>query len=124
MGERSKLRKLEIKSINEAIAILNSDDAKDTMDKSFKSQGYLLFQKSAKGVRTRRAIEVIRQAGTISKDTRLVHLVMRVMQQKGHFDEVIEAIDKMVEDLKEEESEDLDKKETCEIDREDNTKDA
>merc|ERR1719261_8128 len=43
--ERKKLRKLEIASINKAIAILNSDDARDTMKKSFESQGYLLLQK-------------------------------------------------------------------------------
>merc|ERR1719324_714294 len=48
--ERKKLRTLEIASINKAIAILNSDEARDTMKSSFKSQGYetLLLQKSGK----------------------------------------------------------------------------
>merc|ERR1711904_511980 len=53
--ERKKLRTLEIKSINDAIAILNSDEARDTMKSSFKSQGYLLLQKSSKSVVRQRA---------------------------------------------------------------------
>jgi len=126
--ERSKLRTLELKSISEAIAILNSDDAKDTMDKSFESQGYTLFQKSASRAikqRTNRAFEVLRQAGDRSKDTRLAQLAVRVKTlQKGALDEVIKKIDEMVETLKEEEEEDLKNKEQCESEREDNTKEA
>jgi len=131
--ERSKLRRLELKSISEAIAILNSDDAKDTMDASFKSQGYLLLEKStekssARGAiqrRAKRAYELLHQASSTSKDTRLALLAMRVkMQQQGHFDEVISAIDKMVETLKEEEEKDLENKEQCESEREENTKEA
>merc|ERR1719155_33287 len=46
--KRKELRTGEIAAINEAIGILNSDEARDTMKKSFSSQGYLLLQKSAK----------------------------------------------------------------------------
>merc|ERR1719199_2318071 len=59
--ERKKLRTLEIASINKAIAILNSDEARDTMKSSFKSQGYLLLQKSGKSAVRQRAVEMIRK---------------------------------------------------------------
>jgi len=52
-------------------------------------------------------------------------LAMQVMmQKKGHFDKVIEAIDKMVEDLRSEEGDDLENKEDCESTREEETADA
>jgi len=127
-SERSKLRVLEIKSINEAIAVLNSDDAKDTFEKSFKSQGYLLVQKSATSViqrQARRASELLREAGRVSKDMRLTQLAVNIMMhKKGHFDKVIQAIDDMVKTLKEEEGEDLGNKEDCESEREETTADA
>eukprot|EP00746_Dinoflagellata_sp_MGD_P162099 gnl/MRDRNA2_/MRDRNA2_89509_c0_seq1.p1 gnl/MRDRNA2_/MRDRNA2_89509_c0~~gnl/MRDRNA2_/MRDRNA2_89509_c0_seq1.p1 ORF type:complete len:606 (+),score=245.81 gnl/MRDRNA2_/MRDRNA2_89509_c0_seq1:196-1818(+) len=126
-AERSKLRTLEIKSINEAIAILNSDEAKDTMEKSFKSQGYLLLQKDTDSLmkgRARKASQLLHEAGIMSKDARLARLAANVMMQKGHFDKVIQAIDDMVANLKEEESEDLGNKEDCESTREEETADA
>jgi len=60
----------------------------------------------------------------VSKDGRLRMIVSRLSAAGGHFDEVIEAIDKMVATLKEEEADDLKQKETCEQDRMDNTRDA
>merc|ERR1719160_1716014 len=45
--ERKKLRTGEIAAINKAIAILDSDEARETMKSSMKSQGYLLLQSSA-----------------------------------------------------------------------------
>merc|ERR1719487_1955136 len=72
--KRKELRTGEIAAINEAIGILNSDEARDTMKKSFKSSGYLLFQKSAKSKLAQKAMAVIRQAGMKSKDSRLISL--------------------------------------------------
>merc|ERR1719484_279312 len=40
-SERKRLRAEEIKSINEAISILRSDDARDQFGKSFESQGFV-----------------------------------------------------------------------------------
>merc|ERR1719160_1861154 len=123
--ERKKLRKLEIASINKAIAILNSDDARDTMKKSFESQGYLLLQKSALSSLRKQASAAIRRVGVVANDPRLQALAMTVLlQQKGHFDKVIEAIDKMVETLRAEEAEDLKNKEECEKERMEKTKEA
>merc|ERR1719183_2518414 len=58
--ERKKLRKLEVASINKAIAILNSDDARDTMNASFKSQGYLLLQQSEVSKMRKQAAAAVR----------------------------------------------------------------
>merc|ERR1719191_1528258 len=123
--ERKKLRKLEIASINKAISILHSDDARDTFKSSFESQGYLLLQKSAVSALRQQASAVVRKAGVAAKDPRLASLAMQVLlQQGGHFDKVIAAIDKMVETLKKEEEEDLKNKEQCEEDRLQKTKEA
>merc|ERR1719191_1150733 len=123
--ERKKLRKAEIASINKAISILHSDDARDTFKKSFESQGYLLLQKSAVSALRQQASAVVRKAGTAAKDPRLASLAMQVLlQQGGHFDKVIAAIDKMVEKLREEEAMDLKNKEQCEEDRLEKTKEA
>merc|ERR1719375_2008234 len=123
--ERSKLRKLEVASINKAIAILNSDDARDTMNASFKSQGYLLLQLSEVSKMRKKAAAAVRRVGIVAKDPRLQALAMQVLlQQGGHFDKVLEAIDKMVETLREEEAEDLKNKEECEKERMEKTKEA
>merc|ERR1719230_2556079 len=90
--ERKKLRKLEVASINKAISILHSDDARDTFKKSFKSQGYLLLQKSAVSNLRQQASAAIRRAGLSAQDPRLAVLAMQLsLQQGGHFDKVIEA---------------------------------
>merc|ERR1719387_358773 len=72
--ERKKLRTLEIASINKAIAILNSDEARDTMKSSFKSQGYLLLQKSGKSALRQRAFEITRKVEMSANDARLASL--------------------------------------------------
>merc|ERR1719156_351845 len=63
--ERKKLRTLEIASINKAIAILDSDEARETMKSSMsliqKSQGYLMLQKSEKTAVRKRATSMLRQ---------------------------------------------------------------
>jgi len=122
--ERKKLRTLEIKSINDAIAILNSDEARDTMKSSFKSQGYLLLQKSSKSVVRQRASAMLTQLGTKAKDPRLKKLTMLVQAAEGPLDEVIKMIDEMVEELKKEADEDLKVKEKCESEREEKTAEA
>merc|ERR1719399_1711110 len=46
-AHRQKLRAEELAAISKAIAILNSDEARDQMQKSFASQGYLLLQQGS-----------------------------------------------------------------------------
>merc|ERR1719194_287725 len=71
-AERVRLRTAEIASINEAISVLRSDDARDTFKKSFDSQGFLQTQETKKH-HTRRslALSAIRKAAIKSKDARM-----------------------------------------------------
>merc|ERR1719428_2655208 len=117
--KRKELRTGEIAAINEAINILNSDEARDTMKKSFSSSGYLLFQKSTKSKLAQKAMAVIRQAGMASKDSRLISLAIHALEpeEQEEIDKVITMIDEMIQTLKDEEKEDLESKETCEKNR-------
>jgi len=119
---RMALRTAELGAISKAIAILHSDDARDLFKKSFKSQGYSFLQTTS---RQRRGIAVstLTQAAKDSKDDRLV-LLASSLASKGHFDEVIKAIDTMVSTLKAEETTDLKVKEDCETTRADDTRTA
>merc|ERR1719428_2805308 len=124
--KRKELRTGEIAAINEAINILNSDEARDTMKKSFSSSGYLLFQKSTKSKLAQKAMAVIRQAGMASKDSRLISLAIHALEpeEQEEIDKVIKMIDEMIQTLKDEEKEDLESKETCEKNRMEQTDEA
>ena len=75
--------------------------------------------------RAHSAAAVVRAAGENAKDPRLSMLAMRMLlRQKGLFDEALEAIDKMVSRLEEEEKEDLENKEDCEDKCVEKTKEA
>jgi len=126
--ERKRLRTEEIASISKAIEILASDDAKDTMSSSFKSQGNFFLQLQSSGCNQKRATKVVhklRDMATKHSDPRLSALAVKVhLGAKGHFDKIVAEVMKMVSDLHEEADEDLKTKETCEADRMSNTKTA
>merc|ERR1719313_1359920 len=126
--ERKRLRTEEIASISKAIEILASDDAKDTMSSSFKSQGNFFLQEQANGCQRKRATKVVhklRDMASKHNDPRLSALAVSVhLGAKGHFDKIVAEVMKMVSDLREEADEDLKTKETCEADRMANTKTA
>merc|ERR1719313_1367732 len=130
--ERKRLRTEEIASISKAIEILASDDAKDLMSSSFKSQGNFFLQEQATstGCQRKRATKVVhklRDMATKHSDPRLSALAVSVhthAQTHGHFDKIVAEVMKMVSDLHEEADEDLKVKETCEADRMANTKTA
>jgi hypothetical protein len=130
--ERKRLRTEEIASISKAIEILASDDAKDTMSSSFKSQGNFFLQEqdstvSCMRARATKVVHKLRAMATKHSDPRLSSLAVAVHLQanaKGHFDKIVAEVMKMVSDLHEEADEDLKTKETCEADRMANTKTA
>merc|ERR1712039_851008 len=123
---RQSLRAEEQEAISKAIAILHGGDARDLFKRSFTSQGYLFLQETtgAHARQTASASEALRVAAAASKDSRLLALAARIGASAGRFDAVIDAIDKMLVRLKAEEADDLDKKETCEKERMENTRDA
>jgi predicted nucleic acid-binding Zn-ribbon protein len=128
--ERKRLRTEEIASISKAIEILASDDAKDTMSSSFKSQGNFFLQEQdskseCQRKRVTKVINKLRDMATKHSDPRLSQLAVNLhLQAKGHFDKIVAEVMKMVSDLHEEADEDLKTKETCEADRMSNTKTA
>jgi len=125
-GDRKEGRANEMAAISKAIAILHGDDSRDLFKKSFASQGYLFLQENS-GLLLQRgsaASAALRAAGHATNDGRLFALAARVGSSKGRFDEVLDAISKMLTRLKQEEQDDLQKKETCEKERMEDTRAA
>jgi len=129
---RTRVRADEIASINEAISILRADDARDTFKKSFASQApeFVQLQKK-KHHHTRKglALSTIRKVAASTHDARIEALsTMLAMEEpvdeSNPFEAVIASVVKMIEDLKEEEAEDLAKKEHCEKERAEKTQEA
>jgi len=122
--ERKRLRTEEIASIEKAIEILTSDEARDTMSSSFSSQTALLQVDEARNeCRAQRATSHIRKLAAKHKDVKLAALAVSMMfKTRGHFDEVVSGIDKMISDLHKENDMDLKVKEDCEADRNSHTK--
>jgi len=134
--KRKKLRMEEIAAIGEAIGILHSDDARDTMAKSFSNQGYLLLQKRRKASKAeiqrkqkliQKAFAEVRKAGEQGHDARISVLALKVLMSSRSKEtpdalkEVVEAIDKMIERLQKDEEDDLQAKEDCENNRAEET---
>merc|ERR550537_1710964 len=95
------------------------------MTRSHKSQGYLLLQLETGKSKRSEAAAAIRQAAKATGSSRLSQLASLLSSQGGsHFTEVLAAIDKMVATLKKEEETDLETKETCEKDRDEQTRTA
>eukprot|EP00747_Dinoflagellata_sp_TGD_P157396 gnl/TRDRNA2_/TRDRNA2_177735_c1_seq14.p1 gnl/TRDRNA2_/TRDRNA2_177735_c1~~gnl/TRDRNA2_/TRDRNA2_177735_c1_seq14.p1 ORF type:complete len:700 (+),score=286.78 gnl/TRDRNA2_/TRDRNA2_177735_c1_seq14:74-2173(+) len=123
--DRKSLRAGEIAAVGKAIGILTSDEARDL----FRSSGNFLFmQESSKvgtrfGLVRREASRVVNGLAHKTKDGRLALLATKMISG-GHFDEVIKAIDDMIDTLKKEEEADIENKETCEKDRMTNSRTA
>merc|ERR1719453_1359479 len=108
--ERKRLRTEEVASISKAIEVLASDDAKDVMSSSFKSQGNFFLQTSAStdSCQRKRATKVVnklRDMANKHNDPRLAALAVNVhlhSRTKGHFDKIVAEVMKMVSDLHEE----------------------
>jgi len=127
--ERSTLRAGEISAISKAISILSNDDAKDLFKKSFTSQGYSLMQTSKadsdhrKSFLTAAVSNIVSAAGRSGGSGRLFALAASMRSVNStHFTEVLDAIGSMVKTLKDEEADDLARKEQCEKDMADDTR--
>jgi len=115
---RKELRAKEILAMSQAIAVLASDDAKDQMKDSFKSQGYLLLQElsehNAPQQRTKCAARLVKSIAAGSNDPQLALLALATGNEA--IDKVIKKIDEIIKMKGSEEKEDLGKKEKCEKD--------
>jgi len=125
-SERSALRKIELEGISKALEILTSDEARELFAKSIKEGKETNVDESkdsgvkisllqlSGGLPAGKAYESLKESAKRTHSLRLAALAARVHETKaGHFDEVIEAIDKIIAELKEEAVEDLKKRDQC-----------
>lgn len=122
--DRRALRMAEIKAVGQAIEILHGDDNRDTFKRSFTSQGYLFLQHRPQFPCSLsfKALGSLWSLAAEKRDAKLALIAQAA--SAGRFDKVLEMVDKLLEQLKGEEGEDLQKKELCEKDIAENTREA
>merc|ERR1719399_461062 len=113
-AERKRLRAEETASIQQAIGVLRSDDARDLFKKSFDSQGFLQgFIQTKAQVRhvhhahPKRGVNRLRELAVTAGDPRVLLLAQKIRAQGGKGDEnpfgaVTESVDEMIADLNKE----------------------
>jgi len=110
---RKSSRDIEIEGIEKALEILTSPDAKAQFSDAFESASFLQVEASSSAPEAR-AYEMLKKAATSSHSLRLAKLAAKVRVAKsGHFDKVMEAIDEVIETLREEEKDDIEKRDKC-----------
>merc|ERR1719265_929663 len=112
-NERVRARTEELAGIDKALEILTSDDAKALFNKAIKPGKETFLQLNSVQTSPRNLVyETLKRHATKSKSLRLAALAASV-RASGHFDTVIEAVDKMIADLKKEAKDDRDHKDWC-----------
>merc|ERR1719474_2082688 len=120
--ERSKTRAEELTALSETIKILNDDDALDLFKKTLPSASASLVQVQQSRVALReKALRVVRRAWGVSDrhhrpglDFLVLALTGKKAMNQGMFDKVIGMCDNLIAELKQEQQDDIDKKEYCE----------
>jgi len=115
---RKENRATELDGIKEAIEILSSDEAREQFETSFKSGDASFFQVASSNDEmapsVKHAYEALKKQATNTHSLRLAKLATTVRSEKsGHFDKVMTAIDEVITTLKEEEKEDIEKRDEC-----------
>eukprot|EP00928_Gymnodinium_smaydae_P037673 TRINITY_DN26112_c0_g1_i1.p1 TRINITY_DN26112_c0_g1~~TRINITY_DN26112_c0_g1_i1.p1 ORF type:complete len:745 (-),score=268.53 TRINITY_DN26112_c0_g1_i1:39-2177(-) len=127
--QRSTLRKEELDGITQALSILSSDDARELFGKAIKPGHATLLQldatvlarqsgrvdlSSAPSAKKQRAYEALKAKATGAHSLRLARMAATLSVAKvGHFDEVLKAIDTMMQTLRDEGAEDIKKRDQC-----------
>jgi len=111
---RTKLRSEELAGIEKAEGILNSDDAKETFGKA----NAMMLQKSQKSQRHTpkkdAAYKVLKAVARKQHSLKMGAMAALVeTSTEGHFDVVIESVDKMLAELRKEEQDDIDLRDYC-----------
>jgi hypothetical protein len=115
-AQRSRLRTKELAGIAKAIEILDSDEAKKTFEGSRKNsflQLAAVVHHKGDGVRRTEAYNKLRSLASSRHSLKLAQIAIAV-KTRGHFDEIIVMIDKMIGSLREEEQEDISHRDRCE----------
>merc|ERR1712048_1437108 len=116
--ERKRLRESEIKGMKEALDILTSDEARELFAKSIKPGKETMFLQVASddsaSAPVQHAYAVLKAQATKAHSLRLAQLAATVRTAKsGHFDKVIASINTIIQNLKDEEQADIDKRDEC-----------
>jgi len=108
-GEMVKTRGEEIVALSETIKILNDDDALELFKKTLPTPSASFIQVKEGQAARARALKIIRQAARPQLD----FIVLAIQGKKIGFEKVIKMIDNMVANLKQEQLDDNNKRETC-----------
>jgi len=114
-SERTRLRTEELDGIAKALEVLTSDEARALFDKAIKpgmETGARFIQVSQESKNVNSAIHAIQKAAASTRSLKLAALAVE-MRKAGHFDKVIKAIDDMIQTLREEETDDKEKRDEC-----------
>jgi predicted nucleic acid-binding Zn-ribbon protein len=115
--ERTAMRNEELAGIKEATKILNSDESRALFAKAIKpgmETSFLQLSSHDSATATSNAFMALKQAATEAHSTRLASLAAAVrMAKKGHFAEVITAIDEVEATLKDEGQNDIETRDHC-----------
>jgi len=120
--ERSKTRAEELTALSETIKILNDDDALDLFKKTLPSGSASFVQvQQSRTMLQQKALTVVRGAWRFADrhhrpglDFLVLALTGKKALSQGMFDKVIQMCDDLVAELKQEQQDDIDKKEYCE----------
>jgi len=113
---RKKLREDEITGMKEALKILTSDEARELFATAIKpgKETFFLQTSSESSAPVQHAYAVLKKQATKAHSLRLAQLAASVrMAKSGHFDKVIASIDKIIQNLKDEEAADIAKRDEC-----------
>merc|ERR1719247_451460 len=116
-NERVRARTEELSGINKALEILTSDDAKALFNKAIKpgKETFLQVasvQGTSKPEVRNKVYNTIKKAATASKSLRLASLAASV-RESGHFDIVVQSVEKMISELEKEQKDDFNHKDWC-----------
>jgi len=114
-NERETYRQGEIAAVGEAMEVLNSDEARDTI----RAATSFIQISSVSTERSQSASQALMSVYGSSKDSRLLAIstMLNLAHQGGAFDKIYQKIDAMVEVLNNEEARDLEIKDNCTRDK-------
>jgi len=112
---RKSTREIEIEGIEKAVEILTDPDAKAQFADAFEEKAASFMQiEASNAAPEERAYDMLKKTATNSHSLRLATLAAKVRVAKsGHFDKVMEAIDEVIQTLKEEETSDIEQRDKC-----------
>merc|ERR1719443_923220 len=111
-AERVRARTEELAGINKALEILTSDDAKALFNKSIKPGKETFLQVVSESQPQVKAYKALKEHATKAKSLRLA-AIAATLRTGGHFDAVVEEIDKMMAVMKREEKDDQEERDWC-----------